>query len=95
MLTRPSLTRPQAGVLDFLRGGLKGNDQKKVYTGTENSESQKKLQIGAQTWQNPPPSIDSQIVTFKTLASFTPTAYELTHTKMCRIMQRRRLSGKP
>ena len=28
-LTKPSLTRPQAGVLDFRRGGLKGNDQKK------------------------------------------------------------------
>ena len=25
----PSLTRQQAGVLDFRRGGLKGNDQKK------------------------------------------------------------------
>ena len=29
VITPPSLTRPQAGVLDFRRGGLKGNDQKK------------------------------------------------------------------
>ena len=28
-LTKRRLTRPQAGVLDFRRGGLKGNDQKK------------------------------------------------------------------
>ena len=57
------------GIRGFLRGLAMdriGNEQKKVYTGTENSESQKKLQIGAQTCQNPPPSIDNQIVTFKT-----------------------------
>ena len=41
LLTRPSLTRPQVGVLDFRRGGLKGNDQKK-YTMEVKTEKARK-----------------------------------------------------